>query len=167
MAPLLYTQVHCLRDDQVLLMKRNKEPNLGQWVAPGGKIERDEAPYECAVRELKEETGLRAREIHLRGIVSLVMPELTEPCMQFLYLVTDLSGELVADEREGRLAWWPTDALKRLPMPQANRLFLPRVLDLSWPFYQAKYVYQAGWQFVEMIEHTTRICPGDSDAERL
>ena len=36
---MLYTQVHCLRDDQVLLMKRHKEPNLGQWVAPGGKIE--------------------------------------------------------------------------------------------------------------------------------
>jgi len=35
----LYTLVHCLCDGQVLLMQRHKEPNLGLWVAPGGKIE--------------------------------------------------------------------------------------------------------------------------------
>jgi len=34
MIPLLFTQVHCLHNNQVLLVKRNKEPNLGLWVAP-------------------------------------------------------------------------------------------------------------------------------------
>jgi len=157
MTPLLFTQVHCLREDQVLLMKRNKEPNLGLWVAPGGKIEKDEASYECAVRELREETGLQAHEIHLRGIVSVVMPEILHPCMQFLYVVTDFTGELMADEREGVLHWWSVDEVQQLPMPQANAVFLPRVIDVNWPFYQAKYVYDADWQLVGVIEHTTRV----------
>jgi len=156
-ASLLFTQVYCLCGDQVLLMKRNKEPNLGLWVAPGGKIEKDEAPYECAAREFREETGLRAHETCLRGIVSIVMPALERPCMQFLYLVTGFSGELVADEREGVLRWWSADEAQRLPMPQANVVFLPRVLDESWAFYQAKYVYDADWRLVGVEEHTARV----------
>jgi 8-oxo-dGTP diphosphatase len=137
MAPLLFTQVHCLNNDRVLLMKRNKEPNLGLWVAPGGKVEADESPYECAARELLEETGLQAQEMHLRGIASVVMPALTQPCMQFLYVVTGFSGRLVADEREGSLRWWSVEEAQQLSMPQSNSVYLPRILDLSTPFYQA------------------------------
>ena len=153
MTQLLYTQVHCLRNSQVLLMKRTKEPNLGLWVAPGGKIEANESPYECAARELLEETGLRAEEMHLRGIVSAVMPTLTQPCMQFLFLVTDFSGELVADEQEGSLRWWPVDETRRLPMPASIHVYLPRILDMNTPFYQAKYVFDADWLLKEVVEH--------------
>ena len=157
MTALLYTQVHCLHDNQVLLMKRNKEPNLGLWVAPGGKIEADESPYECAARELLEETGLRAHVMNLRGIVSVVMPTLTQPCMQFLYVVTSLSGDLVADEREGSLRWWSVEAELPLPMPPSNTVYLPRILDVNRPFYQAKHVYDSDWQMMEVIEHPTQV----------
>jgi 8-oxo-dGTP diphosphatase len=152
----LFTQLHCLNNDRVLLMKRNKEPNLGQWVAPGGKIEADESPYESAARELLEETNLRAHTMHLRGIVSVVMPALTEPCMQFLYAVTRFSGELRADEKEGSLRWWSVEEIQQLSMPQSNSVYLPRILDLSTPFYQAKYVFDADWTLTDMIEHTTQ-----------
>ena len=123
---------------------------------PGGKIERDEAPYECAVRELREEAGLLARHIHLRGMVTVVMPDILRPCIHFLYLVTDFAGQLVADEREGALCWWPLDEVEHLPMPQAVTMFLPRVLDATWPFYQAKYVYDADWQLIQAVEHTSQ-----------
>ena len=157
MASMLYTLVHCLRGDQVLMMKRNKAPNLGLWVAPGGKIETDESPYECAVRELREETGLKAHELQLRGIVSIVMPKLEQHCMQFLYAVTDFSGQLVADEREGELRWWSLDAVRLLPMPADVSVSLPRILDESGTFYQAKCVFDAEWQLVDVVEQTPRV----------
>jgi 8-oxo-dGTP diphosphatase len=150
---LLYTQVHCLHDGNVLLMKRRKEPNLGLWVAPGGKVETYESPYECAVRELYEETGLVVREMHLRGIVSTVAPAIAQSSIHFLYAVTDFTGQLAADDREGTLGWWPATETRQLPMPHANALFLPHVLDNAGPIYQAKYVYTAEWSLTEMIEH--------------
>jgi 8-oxo-dGTP diphosphatase len=150
---LLYTQVHCLRDGQVLLMRRHKEPNLGLWVAPGGKIEAHESPYEGAVRELAEETGLVARAMVLRGIVRTVAPARAHSALHFLYAVTDFAGTLAADEREGALRWWPVAEVERLPMPHANALFVPHVLDGTRPFYQARYLYGADWKLVQKVEH--------------
>ena len=154
MGPLLYTQVYCLCDDEVLLMQRHKEPNLGLWVAPGGKIEKDESPCECAFRELNEETSLRAHKLFFRGLVSIVSPSIEQPCLQFVYVVTDFSGKLVADEREGALRWLPLAEAQQLPMPQANTIFFPRVIDLGQPFYQAKYIYDADWHITEVLEHS-------------
>ncbi|MBV7329165.1 8-oxo-dGTP diphosphatase [Chloroflexi bacterium TSY] len=157
--PLLYTQVNCVQNNQVLLMRRNKEPNFGKWVAPGGKIEWNESMQDCAVRELREETGLIAHEVILRGIVTLVLPDLAQHCIHFLYLVTKFSGNLIADLREGELQWWPIAQLDQLEMPPANRRFLPHGLkkpnSKNEPIYQAKYVYDTARNIIEVVEYSS------------
>src|ERR1700690_4249726 len=45
--------------DRILLGQRNKDPQRGSWVIPGGKIHAFERIAEAAARELQEETGLR------------------------------------------------------------------------------------------------------------
>jgi 8-oxo-dGTP diphosphatase len=44
--------------NEVLLVKRKFEPAKGAWALPSGYIEIDQTPAECAITELKEETGL-------------------------------------------------------------------------------------------------------------
>ena len=44
--------------DRILLGQRNKDPQRGSWVIPGGKIHAFERIAEAAARELQEETGL-------------------------------------------------------------------------------------------------------------
>lgn len=44
--------------NQILLGRRNKDPQRGSWVIPGGKIHAFESIAEAAARELREETGL-------------------------------------------------------------------------------------------------------------
>ena len=101
----LTTLVYALRDGQVLMMQRRKEPNLGQWTAPGGKIELDESPAECAVRELREETGLIVQgRPELRVIATETSPLPDWQWLMFIYLVTDFSGQ-PGDCAEGDLAW--------------------------------------------------------------
>src|ERR1700686_4071276 len=41
---------------------------LGKWLPPGGHIEDNELPDEAAVREVFEETGVRARLVGGRGL---------------------------------------------------------------------------------------------------
>lgn len=73
--------------------------------------------------------------------------------MLFIYAVTDFTGELVPDEREGRLVWWPLAEVPGLPIPQADAVFFPHVTDLSRPFYHAKYIYDADLKLIQVREH--------------
>src|SRR5438552_19110550 len=50
--------------NQILLGKRNKDPQKGSWVIPGGKIRAFESIAEAATRELREETGL---DVEIQG----------------------------------------------------------------------------------------------------
>ncbi len=47
--------IYIIENAHVLLIEHRK---LGMWLPPGGHLEPNELPYECALREAKEETGL-------------------------------------------------------------------------------------------------------------
>ncbi|MGM9794776.1 MAG: NUDIX hydrolase [Candidatus Aphodosoma sp.] len=52
---------------RVLLVQRGIEPYKGRWAFPGGFMKIDESAEQCALRELREETGLEAvyvRQFH-------------------------------------------------------------------------------------------------------
>lgn len=150
MARKVTTLVYALRDGQVALMRRRKWPNFGQWTAPGGKVELDESPQECAVRELAEETGLLAADKpELRLIVTETSPVPDEHWLMFVYLVRAVTGELAADSVEGELAWVDVDQVLALDIPQADRIFYPLVLDGTTCQRSLKFSYDAALKLVE------------------
>lgn len=52
------------REGKVYLVKQYRKPfECEIFEAPAGKLEKNEAPEACAVRELKEETGLKASKL--------------------------------------------------------------------------------------------------------
>lgn len=136
---------------RVLMLHRNKEPNKGLWVAPGGKVEMHEAPLECAIRELREETGLIARRMTLRGLVTEVSPRDDYQWLLFIYVTDDIEGELIPCD-EGHLAWVDVSAVPLLPIPQADAIFFPRVINDYETLYQARYTYDADLNLVHVEE---------------
>lgn len=57
--------VFVVHERRVLLHYHHK---LGKWLPPGGHVEDNELPDEAAVREVLEETGIRARLLGARGL---------------------------------------------------------------------------------------------------
>lgn len=138
-------------DRRVLMLRRNKEPNKGLWVAPGGKVEMHEAPLECAIRELREETGLIARRLTLRGLITEVSPRDDYQWLLFIYVTDDAEGELIQCN-EGHLAWVDVNAVPLLAVPQADAIFFPRIMNDGEPLYQARYSYDADLRLIHVKE---------------
>ncbi len=153
-AYVLSVLVYVRRGDEVLVMRRNKEPNLGLWIAPGGKLEIGESPYETARRELLEETGLVIDDLRLRGFCTEVSPLPEWNWMLFIYTTWTFSGVVQPDLREGDFVWMPVSTyLNDLPIPQADMIFAPRVLGTEDGVFQAKFVYDHDLKLVEWVQY--------------
>lgn len=60
---------------KLLLMLRNNEPGKDLWFVPGGRVRYGETLEQAATRKLKEETGLSARKIEKKGVMSHFWPK--------------------------------------------------------------------------------------------
>ena len=56
--PMVAVHALVLKERQMLLVKRSKEPSKGKWSLPGGRIELGETIYEAAKREVLEECSV-------------------------------------------------------------------------------------------------------------
>ncbi|HEY9868795.1 MAG TPA: NUDIX hydrolase [Candidatus Obscuribacterales bacterium] len=56
--PTTRVSVIVITDEAKILLVRHRKGNRLYWVLPGGRLEYGETFHECAIRELKEETGL-------------------------------------------------------------------------------------------------------------
>lgn len=138
----LATLVYALRDEQVLLVRRNSEPNRGLWVAPGGKLERGESPVECAVREMREETGLVIDRPVLRAVMTETSPRADYQWLTFIFVAWDFDGTFTPAPGIGEFRWVPVDEVVKLPIPPADAIFFPRMLEDGSTF-TAKFEYDA------------------------
>ncbi len=53
---------------EVLLIKRGRSPHEGHWALPGGFVDENESPIDCARRELKEETAVSELPLYELGV---------------------------------------------------------------------------------------------------
>ncbi|NUR72852.1 MAG: 8-oxo-dGTP diphosphatase [Hamadaea sp.] len=133
--PVLATLAYVLSPDrrQVLMLHRNKRPgdlHLGKYVGLGGKVERDEDVVTGVRREIKEESGLIAEELTLRGTV--LWPGFGkhgEDWLGFVFRVEAYAGDLHEGPDEGTLEWVEVDAIRSVPMWASDHEWLPMVLD--------------------------------------
>lgn len=130
------------RDGKYLMLYRNKKKNdvnEGKFVGIGGHFEENETPYECAIREVKEETGLTLNAPKYRGIVTFVSDKYEDERMH-LFTCEDFSGE-IGECNEGELSWVEKTKIEELPMWEGDIYFL-RILNTDCDFFEMKLVYK-------------------------
>ena len=123
------------KEDEVLMIRRRKSPNKGRWSPPGGKLDMTcgESPFECAVREAREETGLllEDRDLALFGYVSEKGYESTTNWLMFLFDCKKLLPSLPPDIEEGRFGFYSRREIDNLEIPPTDH-------QLVWPLFDKR-----------------------------
>ncbi|MFG6497112.1 8-oxo-dGTP diphosphatase [Fictibacillus sp. UD] len=112
----LYTMCMVQHEDKVLMIKRPDSRGFPGFLAPGGKVDFPESLVECAIREVKEETGLTVSNLIYKGIDEYVNPQENVRYMVFNYWTATFSGELLDNPPEGELLWASISEVLDLPM---------------------------------------------------
>jgi 8-oxo-dGTP diphosphatase len=140
--------------DALLLMKRGLDRRAfpGRYNGVGGHVERNEDPLSAALREIEEETGLRADQLHemrLRGVCHIDAGG-TTGILLFVFSAEATTRELHGDDREGTLHWVMPAELPDLPLVDDVPLYLPRLFgpDASEQLFYAHLNYDEQGQMV-------------------
>lgn len=108
-------------EPKVLLIKRGFEPYKDCWAFPGGFMDMDETAEQCAVRELKEETGLIVNDIKQIGAYSKVDRDPRGRTVTIAYLaLIDHPVSVTADDDASQARWYPLSDLPNLAFDHAD-----------------------------------------------
>ena len=111
----LVTCVMIYNTESNKVLVQNRKKSYPGWSFPGGHVEKGESFYDCAIREAKEETGLKIKNLQYCGVVHWINRETDERYLCFMYKTSDFEGELLADTDEGEQFWLTIDELLTTP----------------------------------------------------
>lgn len=114
--------VICFRGEEVLLIRRGKPPRMGDWSIPGGRLEWNEAVKACALRELREETGVEAELIGLVDVIDGFFGD-ERHYVLIDYAARWLGGEPRAgDDAVDARFWLVAEAIDLVEWPQTKQV---------------------------------------------
>jgi ADP-ribose pyrophosphatase YjhB (NUDIX family) len=111
--------------DRILLQRRRDND---KWALPGGAMELGESLADCAIREVKEETGLDVDILSIVGLYSdpkhIMAYDDGEARQEFsvCFLARTTGGELAVSDESHEVAFFTAAEINNLAMEAAIRL---------------------------------------------
>jgi 8-oxo-dGTP diphosphatase len=119
-------------DGNILVLRRKDND---KWTMPGGTLDFGESLTDCAIREVREETGFQIRIRALIGTYTdphiLIAYSDGEVRQEFtlVYAAEIDSGDLKIDEESKEATWMPLTAAVELPLAESQRRRLRDVIE--------------------------------------
>jgi ADP-ribose pyrophosphatase YjhB (NUDIX family) len=135
--PLLGIGAVILDGEQVLLVKRGREPLKGIWSIPGGALEIGETLIAGLRREVREEVGLEVRVLKLIEVFERITPD-PQGLIVYHYVLLDylcepLSRELQPADDVDAAAWVRRDELSLYTITEGT----PEMIDKAFALRQS------------------------------
>jgi 8-oxo-dGTP diphosphatase len=104
-----------VEDDEgkILLVRRRMQPGRGMWTFPAGFVDFDEDPAKAAVRECREETGLKVEITSLLDVIA-GREHAHGADIVVVYCARSLGGEPKADDDVDQVAFFAPDSIPPL-----------------------------------------------------
>lgn len=123
--PKVGVGVIIVKDGEVLMQKRINAHGDGTWSFPGGHLEWDESPEECAIRETREEMGIEIGDVRPASFTNYIFTAEDKHYVTLFLTAKVVSGEphIMETDKTDDLGWFSWDELPRpLFLPVENLL---------------------------------------------
>lgn len=120
------TLVFVVRDGQVLLINKKTGLGKGKVNAPGGKVEQDEGPEACAIRECQEELQITVSNLQYCGQHRFQFVD-GYSIHVWVYRTEDFEG-VPTETREAKPLWVALDEIPYDQMWEDDRIWIPMML---------------------------------------
>jgi len=127
--------------ERVLLCHR-RDHDL--WNLPGGGVEAGKIPWDALVREIKEETGLEVKPVHLVGVYS--KPDKNEIVLSFACQVT--GGEITLTDEADKIEYFKVGQIPKNTSPKQ----IERIKDYFSNKSKTLYRVQTGPSSIDLIK---------------
>lgn len=135
------------KGDKYLMLHRNPNKRIMPdiWMAPGGHREFNEGLFECARREIMEETGLKIKNIKIKVHGNAYLKDLDEEFYFHLLVADYAKGKLKQNDEDGELVWLtPQEILKLDNILAELKQVLPYIFSKDDKVISYKAVYSKG-----------------------
>jgi len=142
------TLCYVIKNGKILLIRKKRGIGAGKYNGPGGHIEQNETPLECAIRETREELGitpLNAKQIGYNEFFAGDKPFMNV----FVFTADGYSGELIETD-EAAPFWFPLDKLPMKEMWQDDEIWFP--LMFAGKRFKGKFWFDAKLEKLERHE---------------
>ncbi|MCE0744231.1 NUDIX domain-containing protein [Acetobacter sicerae] len=115
--------VAIFHNDQLLLVKRKRNPEAGHWGLPGGKVDPYEKVADTAAREIDEELGIQIKAPELLCVVDQIDRAGGQHWVAPVFLVETFIGEPAIREPDAlaEMGWFDLSALLPAPLTEATQ----------------------------------------------
>lgn len=105
------------KEDTYLMLHRNPNKRImpDVWMAPGGHQEAGEGLFECARREIYEETGLKIKNLKVKAVGTAHAADLDTEFHFHLVMAEYASGTVKQSPADGEFQWLTITEIKKLP----------------------------------------------------
>lgn len=139
------------KGNKYLMLHRSPKKRImpDVWMAPGGHREFNEGLFECARREVFEETGLRIKNLRIRATGNAYLADLDQEFF-FHFIFTDYAGGRLKQKIEdGEFVWLTKNQiLKQKNLLAELKHVLPIVLNGTKNIFSFKAEYSHGNKLV-------------------
>lgn len=134
-----------VENNQVLVLDKVKKYGWEGLTFPGGKVEENESLIDSVIREAKEETNLDIKNPRLVGLITWIVEGRRD--MGFIYETEEFSGDLIEENREGKLFWTSFEKMKKMDglsesMDKIFMIYERRVQEITWFYDEGRVIYQ-------------------------
>ncbi len=121
------TLLFVVKDGKILLIRKKRGLGAGKVNGPGGRLEDDETPEECAIRETQEELLITPLRVRFAGELFFHAEDDMPKIHGFVYTAADYTGT-PSETDEAIPLWFDLEDIPYHEMWEDDSYWLPEVL---------------------------------------